>query len=376
MEIGLKRLVDTSLQEQRQKRKMIVFSALFVLLLFCFTLCLRTTRLGLIPPLQEIKNLAALVRIFFADLLQLPGSLKKSEVIASYPLLLETAGRLKSTALTAVAGASLSLAGAVYQNVFRNPIAVPSMLGVSGGVNLGMLILVWQYSTSAVFMTVRAAIYCYAASFVILLAVVAYGRFLGGKKFSTVEMLLAGSILARIIMEAVNFMNGYLSDEELTVLQELFMNGFGFSGSASVVLFAASVIFALFPLFLMRFSMNAVCFPQEEARTLGLNTFGISVLSLLCGTVLVITTVMYSGDISMLALMVPHISRYLFGVNFKNQYYSCLLFGAGFLLICRIITIVCSFSRYTQVFTLGTVVSLLTGPVFMMVLSKGRRGWE
>lgn len=376
METGLKKLLAVSEQEQKKKRKIIIISFITVTALFYFMLCLRTTKLGFIPVKDEIRNLVTIAKLFVGDIFNLPISMEKGDIIKSCPYYAETLGRLKSAVLTLTSGAVLSLAGAVYQNVFRNPIAAPSMLGISSGINIGILVLVMQFSASAAFMTARASLYCYIGSFAILFLVVVYGRFLGGRKFSVVEMLIGGSILTRILMEVINLLKNFMTEEDLITLQELYMNGFGFSGRISIIIFVAVLVISLIPIFLMRFSLNAVCFPLEESKALGINTFWMSVISVICGTALVVTTIMYSGDIAMLALMIPHLSRYLFGVNFKEQYHSCILFGAGFLLICRLVTIPLSFSPYTQMFTLGTVVSLLTAPIFMFVLASGKRGWK
>ena len=358
------------------RRKRLCAAICAVAALFFVTLCLRTTQPGFIPPGQEILNLFTMLRLWISDTFSTSYGLNRMELIADRPYYEETAGRFASTVLTAVSGGVLSLAGAVYQSVFHNPLAVPSMLGISGAVNLGMLLLVLLYSDQALSMAVRGEVITVTVSFAILAAVILYGRFLGGKVFSVVEMLIAGSILARILSQTVTLVQRYMTNDDLLTLQNLQLYGYGLNKEGSVTAFFIPLLAALIPLILIRFSMNAVAFSADEGRCMGLNTFLLSLLALTCGTLMVVISVLFCGDVGMLALMIPFLCRALFGADFRDQLVSCLVFGAGFLLVCRIIAVFCSFSHGAQFFTLGTIVSLLTAPFFMFVIARGRRGWN
>jgi iron complex transport system permease protein len=376
MQTGHDRLLAPVREEQRRKRKNMLLALGVLLILICFTLCLRTTQIGLIPPKDEILNLYTMVRLGLADLFHQPLSLQRGDIIAQRPLYTETVGRFQSTVLTVIAGGVLSLAGAVFQSVFRNPIAVPSMLGVTSGVNIGVLILVLTYSTAATRMAARGALICYASSFIILLLLLAYGRFLGGRKFSVVEILVAGTILTRLLSEIVTLIERHMTEDDLVTLQEITMYGFGLGQEGTAAVFLIPLLILLIPLFLMRFSMNAVSFPPEESRTIGLNTFALGIFAIICSTMMTVDAVMFAGDVGMMALLIPFICRSLFGVDFRNQFFSCLIFGAGFLLICRIVTVLLSFTQYVHLFTLSTVVTLISAPIFYLVIARGRKGWN
>ena len=194
--------------------------------------------------------------------------------------------------------------------------------------------------------------------------------------FSVVEMLIAGSILARLLSQIFTLVQRYMTYDDLLTLQDLQLYGYGLNKEGSITAFFIPVLVALIPLILIRFSMNAVSFSADEARCIGLNTFRLSLLALVCGTFLVVIAILFCGDVGMLALMIPFLCRALFGADFRDQLFSCLVFGAAFLLVCRIVAICCSFTHATQFFTLGTIVSLLTAPFFMFVIARGRRGWN
>ena len=363
-------------RDKRERRRKLILAVCVVSTLFCFTLCFRTTKLGFIPPKEEVLNLYTMFRLWISDVFHTSYSLDKAERIAERPYYLETVGRFTSTVLTVVAGGVLSISGAVYQSIFHNPLAVPSMLGVSGAVNVGLLILVLLYSDRALSMAARGEVITVIVTFLVLGAVILYGRFLGGKKFSVVEMLIAGSILARLLSQIFTLVQRYMTYDDLLTLQNLQMYGYGLNKEGTVFAFFIPIIVAIIPLIFIRFSMNAVSFSTDEAKCMGLNTFRLSLLALVCGTFLVVIAVLFCGDVGMLALMIPFLCRALFGADFRDQLFSCLVFGAGFLLVCRIIAICCSFSHSTQFFTLGTIVSLLTAPFFMFVIARGRRGWN
>lgn len=375
MRNGLEQQMQIVMQERKTHRRMILLALLAVLLLFCFTLCIRTTRLALIPPKQEIANLYWMIRLWWAKMTDLPLTFSTKDIIDTHPYYEETVGRFRTTVSTVLCGAVLPVAGSVYQSVFRNPIAVPSMLGVTAGVDLGLVLTVLLYSTSASMHIAAGACLCYLMSFLILILIIAYGRFLGGRKFSVVEMLLAGSLLTRIIADLVTLIQKSMTQDDLETLQEFTMYGLGLSGRGAVPWFLIPILAAFIPLFLLRFSLNASAFPQGEAKTMGLNTFWLNVIAIICATVLSVASLMFVGNVSMMALIIPFLCRAMFGVDFRNQIVSCMIFGAGLLLICRIVTIAAFYSSYTRMFTLGTVVTLITTPLFMLLIRKGKKGW-
>ncbi len=375
MQNGLDILMQEVKQEQKSRRRKILLAFLAVLLLFIFTLCIRTTRLALIPPEQEVRNLYWMIRLWWADITDSSMVYSAKDIIDSHPFYEETVGRFRTTAATVVCGAVLPVAGSVFQSVFRNPIAVPSMLGVTAGVDLGLVITLLLFSNNASMHIPESAMLCYLMSFLILAMIIGFGRFLGGRKFSVVEMLLAGSLITRILADLVTLIQKTMTPEELTTLQEFTMYGFSLTGKGALFWFAVPIIAAFIPLFFLRFSMNASAFPQGEAKVMGMNTFWLNVIAVICATILSVAALMFVGNVSMMALIIPFICRAMFGVDFRDQMISCMIFGAGLLLICRIGTVAAFYSGYTRMFTLGTIVTLITAPLFMILIRRGKKGW-
>ena len=132
--------------------------------------------------------------------------------VPGYWAVIDRAGVIGITLICAVL---LAVSGMLYQNVFKNPIAGPGMLGVSSGVNLGMMLMVAFYSGAAPSMVGTRYALCYAFGAAILVFVMVAGRKLSwrGKPFDIVTMLLIGSILSQLLGFIVSYMTLFVMDE-------------------------------------------------------------------------------------------------------------------------------------------------------------------
>ena len=348
--------------------------------LICFTLCLRTGQAGVMSPAQALSNLITWARLSIARALQLPLYLEREELIAAHPYYLETIARSKNTLMTFLSGAILALSGAVYQGVFRNPMAAPTMLGVASGVNLGLLILTMQFGLDAYLMIRQRYVWCYALALVMLGLVLALGRFAGRGRTSVTDMLLVGTVLTQMVNVVISYFRFLMDDVQLEVFQELTMRGFtsnvSMEGAAQSLLVLVLVMAAGgVPVLLMRFSFNALSFSDEEARSLGVRPAVMRAVSLLCVTLLMTAAVLHCGSVGILALVVPHLCRYWAGADFRRLYWSSALYGGLLLTACRAVSSLIYIEGYGS-FPLGPIATLIAMPVLAFALAKGRRGWE
>ena len=123
-------------------------------------------------------NPGEVLRILFTDLWLRISSLwggsaaqNRDEILSAYPYYAETVIRFKSLLLMLMAGAVLSLSGTIYQSAMQNPMAVPTMLGVSSGVSFAQMILVLLYAESAWEMRGTRYLLSYGFSFSVLLII-------------------------------------------------------------------------------------------------------------------------------------------------------------------------------------------------------------
>ena len=358
-----------------KKRFMLLGAAL--LALFILYLSMRSTAIGFIPVNYTLTNIYTAVRLGISQLFKLPLYDRRLAIIQETPYYLETMTRLQSGILTVALGACLSASGAAFQLAFRNPIAMPGMLGVTGGISAANIVLVLQYSSFAVAMTTRRFLYGYVFSLVLLALILFIGRLMGRKKSSATDMILAGSIITRLVAQISNAVQVLLmTEDDYLLLQEMRLYGTGAGTSRGAVFLAGALVLGLTPLFLTRFSYNAVSFSDEDAGGFGINAALLRIIGLVCSVILVVAALIHIGDVAMLALLAPHLGRYLFGADFRNLLPGSLLIGAILMLVCGTVTAYFAFDPYLRIVSIGTLVDLVAMPLLMFVLLRGRRGWE
>ena len=365
--------------ERKKTRRLVIGTGILFLVVFCFSLCQRTSRVGFVHPAEVLRSLVTWVRYEIAKAYSLPVFPDIERTIRNeLPLYFETLARFRITVLTLFAGGMLSLGGAVYQYAFRNPIAAPSILGVTTGVELGILLTVLQYGQAAYAQTLARYRYGYFFSLLILLFVLFAGKMISGikKRPAVTDMLLVGMVLTQIIGVISRYYEFESEAQVLVILRNL-SSGIYINTDPISFLFMGVAFFAAFvPLFLLRFSFNAVCFPDDDAYALGIHPGLVRYSALICATLLVVSAMIHIGasGVAMLSLIVPHFCRYYIGVDFKKLLWACLIYGGIILLMCRALSAMVSFGLYGSL-PISTVVSTLSAPVFVIILLQQRRGW-
>lgn len=279
--------------------------------------------------------------------------------------------------ITLVCGALLAVSGMLYQNVFKNPIAGPSMLGVSSGVSLGVMVLVIMYGATATAMVQQRYVLCYAFGAAILVFVIAAGRKLSGKgrPFDIMTMLLIGSILSQFLGFIVSYVTLFVMEEDdylvfYTISQMLVVDNSALSWLALGIASLAAFI----PVYLMRYKMNALAFDEEEMRMLGVNATLIRAIALICGGIMILAAQIHVGMVGMVTLIVPFLARRWFGCEFGKQLAGSVCLGMIVLLACRDIADLIPFVG--DGLAIGSVVSVVALPLFVVVVSKSMKEWK
>lgn len=363
--------------DRRRFRRRLTLAFLGLLALFFVYLSLGSTSIRLISPVQTIKNLWLGIRLTLAKYLKWSIYDDRLALIQNSEAYLETMTRLQGGLLAVLLGAAIAVSGTVFQCAFRNPIATPSLLGVSSGISIGNLLLVLQFSTAAAYMTTLRFIYGYACALGLLLLIFLVGWIASRGKGAVTDMLLTGCVVSRVVTKLVNTVQYYyLDDTEYLALQEMSLYGTGTGSTRGAIFLAAALLVGMVPLLLWRNSLNLMTFSDEESRTMGLKTGGLRIAALLCSTILLITAQIYCGEVGMLAMLVPHLCRYLFGSDTKRLLAGSILLGAGIMLVCRLIVSLFAFHPYLSVISVSTLVNVFSMPLMMLVMLKYRRGWS
>ncbi len=263
-------------------------------------------------------------------------------------------------------GGALSVSGAAYQSIFKNPLVSPAILGVSAGAGfgaaLGMIMhLPWVAVQVLAFLFALLAV---AISFLI-------SRIFGG---SSMIVLVLGGMVISAFFQALLSVAKYLADP-LDTLQAI---TFWLMGGLSKVS-NTDVLFALFPitisiavLYLIRWHVNVLTVGDEEAVTLGVNINRIRLVVVICATLMTAAAVSISGIIGWVGLLIPHMARMIIGSNFQLLLPASLLMGSGYLLLVDNI----GRNASSVEIPLGILTALIGAPFFVFLLSKVRKGWS
>jgi iron complex transport system permease protein len=275
--------------------------------------------------------------------------------------------RLPRILAAMLVGAALSVSGAAYQGLFRNPMVSPGILGVSAGASLGAaLAILMGYGTVGIqglaFLGGLAAV---AATWSI-------GAGLGRQGDPILVMVLAGIIIGTLFSAFVSLVK-FIADPYNTLPTITFwlMGSLASVRMEEVAIAAVPIIVGIAVLNAMAWTLNVLCFGDEEARALGLETGRLRLVVILCATLVSAAAVAISGIIGLVGLIVPHLARMLVGPDHKILLPVSALLGGGFLL--AVDDLARSLSEVE--IPLGIVTSIIGAPFFLYLLNRSRRGW-
>ncbi len=236
--------------------------------------------------------------------------------------------RLPRLVLGMLVGASLGMAGASYQGVFRNPLADPYLLGVSAGAGFGaVLALGFGLDLSwGPFDTVPAA--AFVGALIAVLASMAIAR---GGSASPATLLLGGVAMAALFSAAQTYAISRLSETRAREVLSWLFGQLNTTGWKQVGLLLPYVAVCGVVLFIHRRHLDVLRVGDDEARTLGLDPARSRLVVIMAASLLTAAAVSVSGLIAFVGLVVPHIVRLLVSHSYRVIVPLSALAGAGFL---------------------------------------------
>ena len=303
------------------------------------------------------------------------------EIMDQWPMYYQVLARMGITLISALCGAMLALSGSLYQMVFRNPIAAPTMLGVGNGVTLGIVVLVVLYGSAAPYMTAEHYLLCYTGAIVVLAVVVGASLLVNRGKLVTVDMLLMGTMVSALVGQVVLFFTYVVFDTQAwdvyNALNEVLrVNTEPLSYIVLAVVFLVSVV----PMLLIRFKLNVIAFDSDDVHASGVSQSRLVVVALVCATIMVVAAQVHVGTVSMMALVVPFAARKIFGAEFSRQIWGNLLLGAIFVVACNDITaLVDTFFVSCGLdleFPAGLVANVVAIPLFAWIIASQQKAWD
>jgi iron complex transport system permease protein len=274
--------------------------------------------------------------------------------------------RLPRILAALLVGGALSGAGAAYQNLFRNPLMAPEMLGATWGAAFGAVLgMVFRFPWLAMEMT------AFVFGLLAVAGAVCINSFFGGK--STITLVLAGIVVSAFFQSSVSALK-YLADpmDTLPALTFWLMGGLAKVSLQDVAWTVLPVLIPAVLLYAARWRINVLSVGEEEAHTLGVDIKRIRLLVLVCATLMTAAAVSISGIIHWVGLLIPHLARMLVGADFSRVLPASLLLGGTYLLAIDNL----SRSIAAVEIQVGILTALIGAPFFVILLAKARKGWS
>ncbi len=267
----------------------------------------------------------------------------------------------------AIVGASLSLGGMAMQALFKNPMASPSVLGISSGASFGAAFYI-AYGAS-VFISGFGTVFCafgMAMMTMLLVYGLAYKR-VGGVQ--TTMLLLAGMAVSSLFSGLTSMVEFFSDQETVTAIVFWMLGSFDGCGWDDVTIMAVACLLGSILIVLNLRELNLMTAGESKARALGVNVRRVRIMLLLGSSLLVAGSVAICGVIGFVGLIIPHIFRTLIGPDHKKLAPVCILGGALFLML------VDTFARSVMPpyeLPVGVVTSIIGAPFFLWILRSRR----
>ena len=256
--------------------------------------------------------------------------------------------RLPQAITALLAGIGLSVSGLLMQTLFRNPLADPSLLGISSGSSLGVALVVLlgtatglSVSTLTLWSTFGITVAAFVGAFAVLLLILA----LSSRLRSMVSLVLVGIMIAYIAGSITDILKFFSQKEGLHSFVIWGMGSFSNVSKAQLPFFAIAVLAGAIGSFLLFKTLNLLLLGERYAENLGVNIKRSSMLIILASGFLTALITAFCGPIAFLGLAVPHIARFLFkSSDHKLLIPATAFIGMDLALFCNLIARLPSFS--------------------------------
>lgn len=279
-------------------------------------------------------------------------------------------------ALTAlVAGAGLSVSGLQMQTVFRNPLAGPSVLGISSGASLGVACVVLLSGTfGGVALSKLGFMGDMALSIAAIvgsLAVMSLIVYVSQKVKGNVTLLIIGVMIGYVANAIIGVLKFLSVEEDIRAYVIWGLGSFSRVSGDQITLFVVMMLILIPLSFLLIKTMNLLLLGEGYARNLGLNIERARLLVISCSGVLVAIVTAYCGPIMFIGLAVPHLARAIFRTSdHRILMPATVIVGALLALICNLVARMPGFEGALPV---NSVTALVGAPVVAVVLFKKRK---
>lgn len=276
--------------------------------------------------------------------------------------------RVPRVLIAALVGASLAIAGAAFQGLLKNPLADPYTLGVSSGASVGAVITIF-FGISIPFLGVYTLpVFSMVGACITMVLVMGFTR-LVDRSMKMETLILTGVIFSSFLGSMISLMIA-LTGEELRQIIGWILGSVSMRGWPHVKMIAPFVILGTVILWLQRRELNVMIYGEERAQHLGVNVKRSKLLVLTGGSILTGAAVAVSGTIGFVGLVVPHMTRILWGADHRHLLVLSYFNGATLLILCDLVarTIITPAEL-----PIGVITAFIGAPVFAFIFFRQRR---
>lgn len=266
--------------------------------------------------------------------------------------------RLPRVIAALMIGASLSVSGAAYQGMFKNPLVSPDILGVSAGASAGAALAI-----TLGLGLLETQLFAFVAG--LLSVCLTYLISLKSRHSHTLTIVLTGTMISGLA-QAFVAITKYISSPNNTLPEITFW----LMGSLTKASFEG-ILFSLIPMtigfiiiYLYRWKLNLLMLSDSEAKSIGINPKRTKFFIILASTLLSASAVCLGGLIGFIGLIIPHIARFFFGANYRYVIPASIGLGAGFLLVIDTL----ARTIFSVEIPLGIMTALIGAPFFIVLI--------
>ncbi|MDR1632845.1 MAG: iron ABC transporter permease [Dysgonamonadaceae bacterium] len=273
--------------------------------------------------------------------------------------------RLPQAVTALLAGSALAVSGLMLQTLFRNPLAGPSVLGITNGANLGVaVVMLYAGEMSGLSYHLSVVFSAFIGAFVVLLLIL----YFSAKIKSNVLVLIIGIMIGYLASSGISILNSYASSDNVRAYVLWGMGNFSSVHSTQFPFYTISILLGLFFSILLIKPLNALLLGENYAANLGVGIMSTRIYILLITGLLTAIVTAFCGPVTFLGLAVPHLARMALGTsNQKLLLPVTILSGAAIALLCNMLTII-PFGK--GLLPLNAVTPLLGAPVIIYVILK------
>ncbi|MFF2178619.1 FecCD family ABC transporter permease [Lysinibacillus sp. NPDC058147] len=277
--------------------------------------------------------------------------------------------RLPRVLLAGLVGASLAIAGAAFQGLLKNPLADPYTLGVSSGASVGAVMTIFFSISIPVVGHFTLPTFSMIGAILTMVAVMGFARIVD-RSLKMETLILTGVIFSSFLGSVISLMIA-LSGEELRQVIGWLLGSVSMRGWPYVQMIIPFVIIGSIMLWTQRRELNVLLYGEERAKHLGVNVKRSKYIILVGGSMLTGAAVAVSGTIGFVGLVVPHMTRMVWGSDHRHLLPLSFLNGATLLIICDLIARTIIVPRELPI---GVITAFIGAPVFSYIFYKQRRG--